>query len=572
MPWKKGFFISLGIVFAGLPAAILIAFLFAYQESIYPNSQINDINVSGLSQNQAVKLLSEKVIKEDKIILVYNDRSWPIKTEELGLEYNYPKSVEKIYSLSRKGPVKNWFSPKTSPLEFSFESSGLEKNLATIATQIYQPAIPAQITLNPEKKEIVISQGKLGQQLEIEKSKEVILKKISQDQIKEPIKLVVSRLNHLPTEEEISSAKERGEKLIGKSITLASNQQNFVLADEQLINFIGFSSDWDKEKIREYVQILTQSLEKPAQDALFEFSNGRVISFQSNRPGYKLPVEKTVNLITQVLNQVINDGVNNLVELPLQEIEPEIKNSDTNRLGIIGLLATGESNFRGSISSRIHNIDLASSKLNGLLIAPGETFSINNALGEISKVTGYQDAWIIQNGRTVMGEGGGVCQVSTTLFRAAINAGLPIIERHQHAYRVHYYENDSKPGFDAAVFSPTADLKFRNDHQTYILIQREFNQKTNYLAFSLYGSPDNRKVTISNIRLWDIVAPPEDQYLDDPTLPIGTIKQIDFKVWGAKAAFDWKVTRGGKTLYQQTFFSHYQPWRAIFLKGTKPIN
>ena len=174
---------------------------------------------------------------------------------------------------------------------------------------------------------------------------------------------------------------------------------------------------------------------------------------------------------------------NCIKELPLEKIEPEIKTSDTNRLGIVDLIGQGESYFRHSITSRIHNIDLASSRLDGVLIAPGEIFSFNQAVGEISKTTGYRDAYIIQNGRTTLGAGGGVCQVSTTLFRAALNAGLPIIERHAHAYRVSYYEQDSKPGFDATVFSPTADLKFKNDTNAYILVQRFFELKNHHLVF-----------------------------------------------------------------------------------------
>jgi len=571
MPWKKGFFISLGIVAIGLPVVVLTAFLFAYRQSIYPNTWINNLNVSGLSRNQAVKLLSEKITGEEKITLVYNNCSWEITAQKLDLEYDLPKTAEKAYSLSRKGPIKNWFSPKKISLEFFINLSALEEELATIAAQIYQPAIPAQISFDPGKKAVVVNQGEQGQELDLKGSEEKILKRIALYQLEEPIGLLVHHLNHLPSEEEIASAKERGKQLIGKTITLTSSQQNFVLTDEQLINFIGFSSRWDEEKIKEYASVLAQSLEKQPQDALFEFSGGRVISFQSDQPGYRLDLEKTVKLISQALSRTIENGANSLVELPLEEIRPKIKNSDTNKLGIVGLLGTGESDFRGSISSRIHNIDLSSSRLHGLLIAPGEVFSMNDALGEISKTTGYQDAWIIKDGRTVMGEGGGVCQVSTTLFRAALNAGLPIIERHPHAYRVHYYEHDSKVGFDAAVFSPTADLKFKNDTQAHVLIQRRFNRKTSYLAFSLYGSPDNRKVIISNVRVWDIVPPPEDEYIDDPTLPMGTIKQIDFKAWGAKAAFDWKVIREGQTLYQQTFFSHYRPWRAVFLRGTKPI-
>ena len=99
-----------------------------------------------------------------------------------------------------------------------------------------------------------------------------------------------------------------------------------------------------------------------------------------------------------------------------------------------------------------------------MLIPPGGTISYNEIVGDISAATGYQPAYIIKDGRTILGDGGGVCQVSTTLFRAGLSAGLPILERHPHAYRVHYYEEGGyKPGLDATVFAPGVDLKMKND-------------------------------------------------------------------------------------------------------------
>lgn len=570
MSLKRGVFFGLAIIIIGTPVVIGVAFFIAFKDKIFPNSFINNLDLGGLTKEQAVKVLEEKTTGiPEKITLAHGELTWEINTPSVNLYYDFPKTAENIYQTSRKTPVKNWFAVKNFGLEFFFEEPAIESTLATIAAQIEQPAIPAQIIFDLKTKQISAEKGKLGYKLAIDKSKKTITEKIRFNQFDKPINLQTEKLNHLPTDEEINLAKERAIKLIDKTITLTSSQQNFVLKDEQLINFVGFSNSWDREKIAEYAQVLSQSLTKEPKDALFQFKDGKAISFQPDQPGYQLSVEETIDKITVALNKAIESSGANVVELPLSVISPKIKNSDTNVLGVKDLLGKGESNFKGSIASRIHNLDLASGKINGLLIAPGEVFSLNNALGEISAATGYQDAYIIQGGRTILGAGGGVCQVSTTIFRAAINAGLPIVERYPHAYRVHYYENDSKTGFDAAVFSPNQDFKFKNNTDAYILIQREFNPKTYYLAFNLYGSSDGRKVEITNVRLWDIIPPPEDQYIDDPTLPLGQTKQIDFKAWGAKAAFDWKVTKEGNMLYQQTFFSHYRPWQAIYLKGTK---
>jgi len=171
-----------------------------------------------------------------------------------------------------------------------------------------------------------------------------------------------------------------------------------------------------------------------------------------------------------------------------------------------------------------------------------------------------------------LGDGGGVCQVSTTLFRALLDAGLPITERQAHAYRVGYYEQDSPPGIDATVYSPSPDLKFRNDTGNSILIVARANPKNYSLVFELYGTSDGRVATISKPVVTNVVPAPEDLYQDDPTLPTGTVKQIDFKAAGAKVTFKYKVTRNGETLSDRTFTSNYRPWQAIYLRGIAPVN
>ncbi|MFS8158712.1 MAG: VanW family protein, partial [Candidatus Roizmanbacteria bacterium] len=173
------------------------------------------------------------------------------------------------------------------------------------------------------------------------------------------------------------------------------------------------------------------------------------------------------------------------------------------------------------------------------------------------------------NGRTVLGDGGGICQISTTLFRAALNAGLPIISRKAHAYRVGYYENDSKPGMDATVFAPSVDFKVKNDTGHYILIQTIIDPKKTSVLFEFYGQKDGRKVTLSPIKVWDVSPPPEPRFEDDPTLPRGTKKQVDFAAKGGKSSFTYKVEKNGEILQDRTFYSSYRPWQAVFLVGTK---
>jgi len=209
------------------------------------------------------------------------------------------------------------------------------------------------------------------------------------------------------------------------------------------------------------------------------------------------------------------------------------------------------------------------SKFKGILVPPNEEVSFNNILGDVSSLTGYKAAYVIKDGKTVLGDGGGVCQVSTTLFRALLDAGLPITERRAHAYRVGYYEQGFPPGLDATVYYPTTDLKFKNDTPAYILIQPTINLTDLSLVFEIYGTDDGRVATTTKPVITSQTAPPPDLYVDDPTLPLGTIKQIEHKAWGAKVIFDYKVTRGEETLIDQKFVSNYRAWQAVYLRGTK---
>ncbi|PIZ99475.1 MAG: hypothetical protein COX78_01805 [Candidatus Levybacteria bacterium CG_4_10_14_0_2_um_filter_35_8] len=255
--------------------------------------------------------------------------------------------------------------------------------------------------------------------------------------------------------------------------------------------------------------------------------------------------------------------------MPIKKTKPAITTDKANKLGIKEVIGTGTSLFQHSIPGRIFNVTLASSRINGILVGPGETFSFNKALGDVSSFTGYKQAYIIKDGRTVLGDGGGVCQVSTTLFRAILNAGLPILERQAHAYRVGYYEQDSSPGLDATVYSPSPDLKFKNDTENNILIQSFVDPSILRLTFVLYGTLDGRQVNMTKPIILSQTPPPPAIYQDDPTLTKGEIKQVDFAAWGANVYFTRQVTKNGKEIISDKFVSNYRAWQDIFLKGTK---
>ncbi len=306
-------------------------------------------------------------------------------------------------------------------------------------------------------------------------------------------------------------------------------------------------------------------------EALFQFENGRVKTFRTSSDGQKVNIDDLKSKLSEKIPMLltIEKPQSVILPIPIVKVLPKTTTNEANNLGIKELIGSGSSLFQHSIPNRIYNISLAISRINGVLVASGETFSFAKALGDVSAFTGYKQAYVIQGGHTVLGDGGGVCQVSTTFFRALLNAGLPIVERHAHDYRVGYYEQDALPGLDATVYVPSVDLRFKNDTGHSILIQSAFDEANQSLTFYLYGTKDNRQVSISKPVISNQTPAPAPMYQDDPTLEKGVVKQADFAAPGAKSVFTRQVTKNGKIIINDTFVSNYRPWQAVFLRGTK---
>ncbi|MBI4130167.1 VanW family protein [Candidatus Roizmanbacteria bacterium] len=343
---------------------------------------------------------------------------------------------------------------------------------------------------------------------------------------------------------------------------------NYLLNDPATFINLSAIMTYDTPVVDEKLDdIASQVLIEPV-EPLFEFNQAtnRVTAFRLGKPGRKLDRESAKQLLSTLFTKA--EGKHYQVQLPLVTVDPKANTDDIAELGIVELLGKGESLYKGSIPGRVHNVVLAASRTTGILVAPGEVFSFNQIVGDISAATGYKSAYVIKSGRTILDDGGGVCQVSTTLFRAALNAGLEIVERKAHSYRVGYYEQGGfGPGLDATVFDPSVDLKIRNSTGHHILIQSRAEPGNYKLTFEIYGKDDGREVYLSDIRIKNQTPPPPPLYQDDPTLPPGTEKQVDFPAWGAKTEFDYKVVRDGEVLIANTFKSDFRPWQAVYLRG-----
>lgn len=245
--------------------------------------------------------------------------------------------------------------------------------------------------------------------------------------------------------------------------------------------------------IADYLTAISQNINEEPVDAVLTYKDNKVQAFKLSRDGKRVDVENSAKKILDALTQK-----NKEITLEMEIAKPKISIDSIENLGITSLLATGISDFVGSPKNRVHNIKIGAAKFNGVLLKSQEEFSFSNILGEVGPNEGYLPELVIKKNKTVPEYGGGICQVSTTAFRAAILAGLEIKERYPHSFPVKYY---NPQGFDAAVYPPSPDLKFVNDTPNNLLMQTKIVGTKLYFEF--YGTDDGRKVVLTGPEEYD---------------------------------------------------------------------
>lgn len=559
----------------------LLAFLFYnafFFGKIYPNISVAGSKVGGLTPQKASEKIRAEIVEPQKIVLTSPTTAFEISLEDISLSYDFDASAKAAFELMHTGNVLYdfarritiLFAPKNLGLRFSLNEKALDEALGILAQGVEVKAVYPSARIVGAK--VVIDKGKKGTELDQRTLRALIGKNFSLA-LKENIPLPLKEVDPTLSDREAEVFRERLERIKAKSLTLKFESQTFNYKGVSLFPLVNPKGEYSLEGIKETAIDIAQSVNREPQNSVFVFEGGRVKEFAPAKDGIVVKLGLLSQMIEGNLRTLEGtDEVSISFEIPVERKAPKIKTEDVNNLGIKELIGRGSSHFSGSIANRIYNIGLSSSRFKGVLIPPGEILSFNDIVGDVSNLTGYKQAYVIKDGKTVLGDGGGVCQVSTTLFRAALNAGLPIVERRAHSYRVSYYEQDSPPGLDATVYAPTTDLKIKNDTPGHILIQPVFDAQKATLAFEIYGTSDGRVASVTKPVVTNVTPPPEDLYVDDPTLPAGKIKQVDFKAWGAKVTFTYKVERGGETIYQKTFVSNYRPWQAAYLRGTGPAN
>lgn len=586
-----GFGLALFLVF--LIAANLLFSAF-YSNRILPGVSMSGIPLEGLTIDQAAAVIGKTISFPDKgvILLMAGDKSWSVSPAQLGIYLDPQSSAKAAFGVGRKGSLLNILAKRLSSFTstsevfptFIYDQKASVSVLEQIAAQINQPIREASISLNGT--DVVVTQGQPGIQLDFANS---LIGINNQVQTMQNGTVQLAVLQTLPGVMDASAQGDLARSILSQPFTLTipanlGAAEPIQIPPEKLAPMLQFAniSDTSGSKItvgvnpilmKAFLSSIADSLNTSPQNAHFIFNDDtRQLDLLADGHAVIGRVVNTESSTTAV-NQAIQNGSHN-AELVFDITNPPVmddaKGAD---LGITELVYAYTSYFRGSTSDRVQNIKTASSRFHGLLLAPGETLSMADVLGDITLDNGYAEAMIILGDQTIKGVGGGVCQVSTTLFRTVFYSGLEILERHSHAYRVGYYEqtasghNQDLAGLDATVFVPIVDFKFRNDTPYWLLMETYVSTSNYSLTWKFYSTKDGRTVDYSSTGLTNIVKAPDPVYRENPDLPQGTKKQVDWAVDGATVTVTRTVTKNGQVIHSDRFYTKYQAWGDVFEYG-----
>ncbi|MDD4902347.1 MAG: VanW family protein [Patescibacteria group bacterium] len=589
--------VAVFFILADLVAASYLIFEEYYQNKIYPGVSIGQIRLGGKTAAEAKNILEAKIndINQNGLKFNYGENGatiMPIISSFNGdialqiITFNTDDIIERALSVGRgQGIYHNTAAQLRAALSgwkiFSFFSSDdelIKKMLVDNFGQFAAPAENAKLfattTVRSEKKEIVlgVTDEKLGYQFDYDQA--LLKMKTNLEKLdNSPIELFSAKGYPDINKKELEPFAVDAQKFLDNAaLTLVYADKKWPVAKEQFADWlmVGRATGselvlgLDENKINDYLkQKAAPQIEVPPTDARFEIKDGKVVQFVNSRNGKKIDLDRTCqNLKTDFLA-----GGKNTVTIAVATVTSAITADQTNNLGITEIIGTGHSNFAGSPKNRVHNIGVGAAFLNGILIAPGTEFSTDSSLGEVTAATGYLPEMTIMGDKTVAQYGGGLCQIGTTVFRAALASGFPITARQAHSYRVVYYE---PAGTDATIYQPWPDLRFINDSPNYVLIQTHSSGTDLY--FDFWGTKDGRVVEQTAPTIYNIVKPLPTKYTETLSLPPGQKKCTERAHNGADAFFDYKVTYPDGTIAEKRFKSHYVPWREVCLIGVEKLS
>lgn len=577
---------------AGILLLCLISFgaySAAFAHKNYLNQRVGSLNLGGKTKDETRAILENNADQFLKQSLSLNFaqtdgkyKNYSIDPKDINLQFNTDTTLDQIWQNGRDKntlsslwqQLKGIFVVKKYQLVYALDSDILNKKIEAIAKETDQPEKDYAIEFSGGKF-ILNTDAKDGSRIDQTKILNQIKSQIGETNS--------SQINFSAQSYKPAVTKENAEKCLVKANQIvALGDLSLIYKNQQQkldINTIGgivqsqpsgndLKLIFNEDVLSAFVGSVAQGINVVPKNATLGVTNGVVTVATPETLGQALNEDQTKEDITSTLLARISNPTSSVdqasINLKVDTKEPEITSASIATLGLKDLIGSGTTNFGNSPSNRIHNITLGASTINGALLKPGETFSTLGHLGSIDAASGYLQELVIKNNKTVPDFGGGLCQVSTTLFRAALNSGMNITERQNHAYRVIYYE--PPVGMDATIYDPSPDFKFKNNYDSYVLIQSHINGKN--ITFDFYGTKDTRTVSISDPVITNVTDPDPPLMIPTDTLPVGTTKKTDSAHQGCTAKVDYSVMRDGQTLQQKTFTSFYVPWQEKWLVGT----
>lgn len=588
-PWKAILTALIGGV--GLALLIVLALTFGYQAvylgRILPGVVVSGVNLSGQTPAEAAAHLEKALAypQYGRIVFRYGEHFWQASPAELGFRLEVQASAQQAYRIGR---YDIWHALAEQinaaqgaihlPAVVIFDQQQAYRYLQNLAAQINQPMREAELRLDGT--EVIYTPGQIGRSVDVETTLHTLTRQLQSLQDGEvPLTIVEQPPLVLDAENQAQALRA----LLSQPLTLvlpepeAGDPGPWIVEPSTLARMLTierqagqFLIQLDSAALRAILQEIQASIRREPQNARFIF-NDETRQLELLQPAVS---GRELNLpLTEAAVQSRLLSGEHTIRLEIITQPPLVGNDATaESLGITELVSDpvrSVTYFRGSSAARVQNIRLAAARFHGLLVAPGETFSMGAALGDISLENGYQEAMIIYNGRTIKGVGGGVCQVSTTLFRTVFFAGYPILQRHAHAYRVSYYEQTPQgldpnlAGMDATVYFPLVDFQFVNDTPYWLLMETYVNENAQRLTWKFYSTRDGRSVTWTTTGPRNIVPAPPPLFRLNPDLEPGTMKQVDWAADGADVYVTRTVSRDGQVLFSDEFATHYEPWQAV---------
>jgi vancomycin resistance protein YoaR len=562
-----------------------------YNGRIFPGISVAGVDLSGLKPVEAAVKLQTSLSfpSSGRIVLRDGANVWVETPSRLGMSLDSAAAAQAAFDYGRTGGLWASFSGELTALQRGtdlppvviFDQRLAYVYLQTLAAQIDQPVTEASLQL--QGVEVAALPGKIGRSLNVDAT----LGALSQQmQLFRDGEIPLAVDEQAPEVLDASSQAELARRLLSAPLVLyipdahTGDPGPWEITPEELAPMLRIGRVLDNSGNAQHVltldpESLTPLLETIASQTDRTESNARFI-FNDQTAQLELIEPATIGLkvdlpgTLEALNLAIAAGQQS-VPLSILATQPKVASDATAaQLGISQLVSMQTTFFYGSSAARLQNIQTAAANFHGVLVAPGETFSMGQYLGDVSLDNGYAEALIIYGGKTIKGVGGGVCQVSTTLFRTAFFGGFPINERYAHAYRVSYYEqradgsvDNRLAGMDATVYFPLVDFKFTNDTPYWLLMENYFDGPGRSLTWKFYSTSDGRTVTYDTSGPINIAPPPPPVIQENLALAEGEIKQVDWATEGADVSINRVVMVDGKIHFADQFQTHYEPWGAV---------